>query len=341
MPHAGDPPRASASGAAEMTVFAPVSAEPEVSGQAAGESGVPARCAAEPDASGPVAAQRGPETARLEELAERLAAEHPEPERSAKEHTGLERTAREEASAERPAREQYDSDRSAGERAEPAWPSRIGRGHVVGMAALLTLAVAAAGVLMLRHRPVTQPVTVASPATGTLGPSALTGAASEQAPPAHTGSAPAGPPSETVLLVHVAGKVRKPGVVELPPGARVLDAVRKAGGARPGVDLSTVNLARPVTDGEQILVGIPGARVAGPDASSPAAGPGVSAAPLSLNQATLEQLEQLPGIGPVLAQRILEARDERGGFRTLEELLEVSGIAERRLAELRDRVTVP
>src|SRR5690606_5106967 len=127
----------------------------------------------------------------------------------------------------------------------------------------------------------------------------------------------------------VAGKVRKPGVVELPPGARVLDAVRKAGGARPGVDLSTVNLARPVTDGEQILVGIPGARVAGPDPSRPAAGPGVSAAPLSLDQATLGQLERLPGIGPVLAQRILEARDERGGFRTLEELLEVSGIAER------------
>jgi competence protein ComEA len=145
------------------------------------------------------------------------------------------------------------------------------------------------------------------------------------------------------LLVHVAGRVRHPGVVELPAGSRVIDAIEAAGGARPGTRLGTLNLARPLVDGEQVAVGVPAA------SSLPAAPvdtpllPGATAAtgtPVNLNTATQAELEELPGVGPVTATSIIEWRTENGGFSTVEELIEVSGIGEVTLAELRDLVTV-
>ena len=155
---------------------------------------------------------------------------------------------------------------------------------------------------------------------------------SESAPPPAEGGgsgATAGPAGEVVVAV--AGRVRKPGLVRLPPGARVADAVEAAGGALPDADLSTLNLARKVTDGELITVGIPGAT-----ASGSAGGGGL----VNLNTATLEQLQTLPGVGPVLAQRILDYRTQQGGFRSVADLRKVTGIGDAKYNDLKSRVTV-
>lgn len=143
------------------------------------------------------------------------------------------------------------------------------------------------------------------------------------------------------LTVHVAGAVRRPGVYRLPPGARVDDAVRRAGGPAPRADLSAVNLAAELEDGRQVLVPRRLA-AAGVPAPTGGAGPGgaTEGAPLNLNQATLEQLDALEGIGPATAQKILDRRAETGGFSDVEELGQIPGIGEKRLAALRARVTV-
>ncbi|HET7328839.1 MAG TPA: ComEA family DNA-binding protein, partial [Nocardioidaceae bacterium] len=156
--------------------------------------------------------------------------------------------------------------------------------------------------------------------------------------------------SSVGLVVHVAGKVRRPGIVTLPAGSRVIDALQQAGGPRRGVDLSGLNLARPLADGEQILVGTPVPAAVPPPAPAipgqpvPGVGAGVGAgvgpAVVNLNTATSAQLEELPGIGPVTAASILQWRAEHGRFSTVEELLEVSGIGDATLADLRELVTV-
>lgn len=147
-------------------------------------------------------------------------------------------------------------------------------------------------------------------------------------------------PRTESMVVSVVGEVRKPGLVRLPPGARVDDALRAAGGVEPKADLRTVNLARKVTDGEQIFVPSPGA--AGTPAGTGAGGAGASdpAGKININSATAEQLEQLPGVGEVTAANILAWRERNGPFTAVEQLREVDGIGERRLAQLRDRVVV-
>jgi competence protein ComEA len=138
------------------------------------------------------------------------------------------------------------------------------------------------------------------------------------------------------LVVDVAGKVRKPGIAVLPAGSRVVDALEAAGGARQGVDLTSLNLARPVVDGEQILVGIaPVAGVAG--SLGPAPG-GESL--VNLNTADQATLETLPGVGPVTAESILAWRTDNGGFSAVDELLEVDGIGEATLADIAPLVTI-
>jgi len=142
------------------------------------------------------------------------------------------------------------------------------------------------------------------------------------------------------IVVDVGGKVREPGVHSLPAGSRVADALRAAGGVRPGTKTDGLNRARFLVDGEQVIVGAPapvprpGAGPA-PDGPTGAAGP---AAPVSLNTATTDQLDTLPGVGPVLAQHIIDYRTRHGGFRSVDELREVNGIGERRFADLRDLV---
>jgi competence protein ComEA len=149
----------------------------------------------------------------------------------------------------------------------------------------------------------------------------------------------AGPPSSGgTVVVDVAGKVRRPGIVELPAGSRVVDALEEAGGARRGVDLSALNLARVLVDGEQVLVGVsPPAGVAAGVSPAPSTG---SAALVNINTATQAQLESLPGVGPVTAQAILQWRTDHGAFSAVDELMEVSGIGEATLAELTPFVTI-
>ncbi|MFJ2131873.1 helix-hairpin-helix domain-containing protein [Streptomyces sp. NPDC087845] len=155
-----------------------------------------------------------------------------------------------------------------------------------------------------------------------------------------------GPPPATGpgghIVVDVSGKVRRPGIQQLPSGARVADAIRAAGGARPGVDLAGLNRARVLMDGEQIVVGAPTGPPAtggtGGAAAGGAGSGGSAAGPVSLNRATVEQLDTLPGVGPVLAQHIVDYRTQHGGFRSVDELREVTGIGDRRFADLQPLV---
>lgn len=142
------------------------------------------------------------------------------------------------------------------------------------------------------------------------------------------------------VTVDVAGKVRRPGIVVLDPGARVVDAVEAAGGARPGVDLSPLNLARVLVDGEQIVVGEPAGAAVPPPSASPGATPGEPVALVDLNLADEAMLDTLPGVGPVTAGAIISWREEHGGFSSVGELLEVDGIGEKTLADLTPLVTV-
>ncbi len=142
-------------------------------------------------------------------------------------------------------------------------------------------------------------------------------------------------PGPIIVVVDVAGAVRHPGVYRLPSGARVLDAVKRAR-PLPSADISAVNLAARLTDGEQVV--IPRRGQAQPTPGAGAAG--TPAAPVSLNSGTLEQLETLDGIGPSLAQRIIDYRTAHGGFRSIAELDQVSGIGPARLAALRGHVTL-
>jgi len=142
------------------------------------------------------------------------------------------------------------------------------------------------------------------------------------------------------LYVHVAGAVRRPGLLRVRDGARVAAAIARAGGAARGADLTAVNLAQPLEDGQQVIVprrGAPGAPAAEGGGGGLAAGAPGAALP-SLATATVEQLEQLDGIGPGLAGRIIEYRESHGGFRSIEELREVEGIGEKRFEALRDAV---
>jgi len=144
------------------------------------------------------------------------------------------------------------------------------------------------------------------------------------------------------VVVHVAGAVNKPGVLLMPAGARVIDAVEGAGGATADADLDRLNLAAKLVDGQRVLVVKVGA-VAATDASGApgtAGSAGDTGAVIDLNSATTAQLESLPGIGPALAGAIIAERDRRGGFRSVNELREVRGIGEARFADLRERVTV-
>ena len=181
-------------------------------------------------------------------------------------------------------------------------------------------------------------------AAGPGGGSASGGAAApgSTAPPGATA-----PPGGTVL-VHVAGEVRRPGVYSVPRGGRVNDAVQLAGGLTARAEQAGVNLVARVSDGQQVIVPRRGAApgAAGPSgAGGPAPGAGsapggsTAGAKVSLATATIEQLDGIDGIGPTLAKRIVEYRDQHGGFRSVDELRQVDGIGEKRFQSLREAVT--
>ncbi|WP_097216564.1 MULTISPECIES: ComEA family DNA-binding protein [unclassified Streptomyces] len=157
---------------------------------------------------------------------------------------------------------------------------------------------------------------------------------------ASAGSVKAGAPE---IVVDVGGKVREPGIHRLPAGSRVADALHAAGGVKPGTDTDGLNRARFLVDGEQVIVGGPAPAPApgaggGSAPGGPAGGVAAPAAPIPLNTATADQLDTLPGVGPVLAQHIIDYRTQHGGFRSVDELREVNGIGDRRFADLRDLV---
>jgi competence protein ComEA len=194
-----------------------------------------------------------------------------------------------------------------------------GRRGVRALAVVAVAVVAIAGYLAWQAAPRTEPVAaIASPgAVGTVIPTA-------------------GPSRSATLVVAVTGRVRRPGLVRLPDGARVADALDEAGGVLPDTDLSTVNLARRVADGELIAIGVPGVPAAGEVAGGPAAPTGK----VNLNTGTLAQLDALPGVGPVLAQRIIDHRARRGQFRSVGDLRQVEGIGDAKYEQLKDLVTV-
>jgi competence protein ComEA len=145
------------------------------------------------------------------------------------------------------------------------------------------------------------------------------------------------------VIVDVAGAVRRPGVYRLASGARVEDALQRAGGATRRADLSQVNRAAKLEDGRQVLVPVRAPAVAvGTAAGTAGAAPGAAApaAPINLNTATLEQLDTLDGVGPATAQKILDYRQAHGGFGSVDELDQVPGIGDKRLAALREHLRV-
>jgi competence protein ComEA len=215
---------------------------------------------------------------------------------------------------------------------ESWWGSRsvASRSAVAGALAVALLAAGLVGALIWRSRP--QPVTV--PPLSVAGSAGAAGPSSGARLPG-SGATPPPTTQSAGLVIAVVGKVRRPGLVTVPAGSRLVDALRAAGGALPGVDITSLNQARRVVDGEQIVVGAPA--VAG---TGTGGAPGAPPGPVNLNTATLQQLDELPGVGPVLAQRIVDWRDEHAGFRSVNQLREVSGIGDRTFERLRTKVTV-
>jgi len=204
----------------------------------------------------------------------------------------------------------------------------LSRGEMVALVAVAVLTLGGAGLWYSRSLP--KPVTVgapepsapvAGPAAGSTGTSSTSGAA-------------AGP-----ILVDVAGWVRHPGVYEFASGDRVVDAIEAAGGARPGAELATLNLAAPLADGSQVLVPKRG-EIAVPGSATAPGGSASGDALVNVNTASATDLEALPGVGEVIAQAIVDYRTQHGRFRTVDDLLDVSGIGDATLAEIRDLVTV-
>jgi competence protein ComEA len=152
-----------------------------------------------------------------------------------------------------------------------------------------------------------------------------------QAPLRAAKSAPA-----KLLVIDVAGAVRRPGLYRLRSGSRIDDAIAAAGGVTAKAQLDAVNLAAPIADGEQVVV--PGRGALGATAASPPAAGSAPSAPLDLNTATAEQLDSLPGIGPVTAQKILDYRAQHGAFHSVAELEGVPGIGPGRLSQLKGLV---
>lgn len=211
-------------------------------------------------------------------------------------------------------------------------------GGLTTVALVLALGLGLTCWFLVRARPSAVPVPAPSP-VGAAVPGDPLPSASAGAVSAVPSAAPSAVPAE--VTVDVAGRVRRPGIAVLPAGSRVVDALKAAGGARAGVDLTSLNLARVLVDGEQILVGVRGEPASG--AQPPASGSAAASAPdhlVDLNTADAAALEALPEVGPVTAQAIIAYRTEHGGFASVDELLDVDGIGEATLAQIRPWVTV-
>ena len=186
-----------------------------------------------------------------------------------------------------------------------------------------------------------QPVVVPPPPPSASGPPSTGSPLAAPAGSAPTATTATGAASVTELVVDVQGTVRRPGIVVLPPGSRVVDALDAAGGyTGRRARLTSLNLARPVVDGEQIVAGRPAQAVPVPTALAGAPSTSAAGELVSLNTADQAALETLPGVGPVTATAILQWRDEHGPFTAVEQLLEVSGIGDKTLAQIAPFVTL-
>ena len=194
----------------------------------------------------------------------------------------------------------------------------LSRGELIGLVALLAVTLGGAGLWYVRSLP--RPVEIST------------------TPSAGTAPAPASasPSPEVIVLVDVAGWVRHPGVYEFSEGARVIDAIDAAGGVRTGALLEALNLAAPLADGTQILVPREGQEGVAP----PVTGGAVAGGLINVNTATATELEELPGVGEVIGQAIIDYRTENGPFTSVDQLLDVSGIGDATLENIRDLVTV-
>ncbi|MFF9702168.1 helix-hairpin-helix domain-containing protein [Streptomyces griseofuscus] len=209
----------------------------------------------------------------------------------------------------------------------PVWlQSRCGveRRGTVALAVLLVVA----ALFAVQHFWVGRPESVSAPQAVRTRPTYPKGPGAS----GDVGGGPATPGGQ--IVVDIGGKVRAPGIRRLPAGSRVADALRAAGGVRPGVNTDGLNRARFLVDGEQVVVGESAAAVAPAGTAAPS-GP---AAQVSLNTATEDQLDTLPGVGPVLARHIIDYRTRHAGFRSVDELRQVNGIGDRRFTDLRDLV---
>lgn len=209
------------------------------------------------------------------------------------------------------------------------WGIALTKAQLIIVLVLCSLLAGGALLLNARNRPAKVMVTEAAPKK----PEATTGASGSTS----AGYSKSNRPAEKVV-VHVGGAVARPGVYEMPKGARVNDAVALAGGAQAEADLDAVNLASRLSDGQRIYIpkkGQPAPAVVGDEF-----GAGQADSPLDLNSATVEELDKLPGVGKVLAKRIVDYRASHGGFRSVEELQRVDGIGSRKFQELKDKVRV-
>jgi competence protein ComEA len=202
--------------------------------------------------------------------------------------------------------------------------SSLSRAELIGVVVVLVVTLGGAGLWYARSLPRPVEIREAIEPTGATAPAGV--------------SAAEATPSAAPVLVDVAGWVRHPGVYEFAPGSRVMDAIDAAGGARPGAMLEALNLAAPLTDGTQILVPREGEAAVAPPT---AAGSGsVAGALVNINTASATELEALPGIGEVIAQRIVDFRTAEGPFASVDQLLDVSGIGDAILESIRELVTV-
>lgn len=208
----------------------------------------------------------------------------------------------------------------------------LSRGELAGLVVVVVLLLGGVGLWYSRSLP--RPIQVAT--TGTFSPAPTTSLG-----PMPSGSASASPSPSAVLVVDVTGWVHRPGVFEFQPGDRVIDAVERAGGARDHADLTLLNLAAPLADGQQILVPKHGATVAGTTGTVGIPGTtGTTGALVNINTADEPTLETLNGVGPVLAAAIIQYRTEHGPFSSVDQLDEVSGIGPATLEDLRSQVAV-
>jgi competence protein ComEA len=205
----------------------------------------------------------------------------------------------------------------------------LSRGEIAGLVALVAVTLGGAGLWYSRSlpRPVELAASPAAPVSGSPAPVTV------------NSSAPSPSVSPTTILVDISGWVRKPGVYEFQEGQRVIDAVKAAGGARQGADLTALNLAAPLTDGTQILVLKQGASSssAGSTGTGSSSGSGTL---ININTASETELEELPGVGPVTGAAIIEYRTKNGPFASVDELDNVSGIGPATLEEIRPMATV-